>query len=404
LRRAVVALIALFLCAVLLVACGGYKAPTGSTTSALLLRVFVSNQFTSQIDIVNATTDALTGFRINTDAAPTIMSMSPDKLTTLVFASNANRINVVSNKNETVAGTLQLVDKTENFFYLPDNNTVYVAVRNSGQVVKWDTKAGTTLTIAVPNVRHIVRSNNGKFVLAFPDDSTNTVYFIDTSVATPTATAVAGFDRPVWAVFSSDDSVAYVLNCGPECGGTTAGVQLLNTPALTLGAGVAVPGGATDALLNGSTLYVAGTPSPAPACANLNSPSCGRLSVVNVSGAPSVSSSHEINDGYHDHMLMAANNRIFVGAEFTCTAIRPSGNGCLSIFNTAASTVAIPVVCGPSCAGLADVTGMSNITGRTVVYVIEGGEVHVYDTATDALKTGVSLDTAGRSWDVVSPD
>ncbi len=27
------------------------------------------------------------------------------------------------------------------------------------------------------------------------------------------------FDRPVKAVFSADGSTAYVLNCGPECGG-----------------------------------------------------------------------------------------------------------------------------------------------------------------------------------------
>jgi hypothetical protein len=35
------------------------------------------------------------------------------------------------------------------------------------------------------------------------------------------------FDRPVKAVFSADGSTAYVLNCGPECGGTTASVSLL---------------------------------------------------------------------------------------------------------------------------------------------------------------------------------
>jgi hypothetical protein len=30
------------------------------------------------------------------------------------------------------------------------------------------------------------------------------------------------FDRPVKAVFSADGGTAYVLNCGPECGGTKA--------------------------------------------------------------------------------------------------------------------------------------------------------------------------------------
>ena len=33
------------------------------------------------------------------------------------------------------------------------------------------------------------------------------------------------FDRPVKAVFSADGSTAYVLNCGPECGGSSASVR-----------------------------------------------------------------------------------------------------------------------------------------------------------------------------------
>jgi hypothetical protein len=35
------------------------------------------------------------------------------------------------------------------------------------------------------------------------------------------------FDRPIKAVFSADGGTAYVLNCGPECGGTTASVSPL---------------------------------------------------------------------------------------------------------------------------------------------------------------------------------
>ena len=32
------------------------------------------------------------------------------------------------------------------------------------------------------------------------------------------------FDRPIKALFSADGGTAYVLNCGPECGGTTASI------------------------------------------------------------------------------------------------------------------------------------------------------------------------------------
>ncbi len=414
--RAACALLGLLGFSVLLIACGGGGSNlNGPTTSGLTNRAFVSNEFTSAIDIVDAANDKLATHRIITDSNPTIMSISPDKKATLLFASGSNLLDVIDNKNEGVAGKLQLLDKTESFFFLPDDKTVYVAVRNVGTVIAWDTSAGKTTGLTVPNVRWLAHSNNGKVVLAFPDDNSGNVYAIDTTVSPPViangGSPIGGFDHPVFAVFSSDDTKAYVLNCGPECGGTTAGIQVLSVAPYALsGTAVPVPGGATHALLNSSTLYVAGTPQPAPACANnVNSPSCGRLTVVDVSATPSVGNSYEIADGFHDHMLLAPNNRVYVGSEFTCTAVRPSGNGCLSIYNTSANTVATPVVCGSSCNGLADVTGMTNITksrtdGRKVVYVVEGGELHIYDTTTDAQIPGVNVDTNGRSWDVVAPD
>jgi hypothetical protein len=379
--------------------CGGGNT-NAPTTTGFTRRAFVSNSFSGFIDIINATTDDARGDRIGTDPGPMRMSLSPDKSVTLVYTDGLKRIDAVSNGDEVVLGSAQLADESISFFYLPDNKIVYIAVRNAGQVVRWDTSTGTTTTIAVPNPLRMVRSGDGKHVLVFPDDASDTVYYIDTTVATPTATAVTGFDRPVWAVFSSDNTKAWVLNCGPECGGTTAGVQVLNTPALSLGASAAVPGGATHALLSGTTLYVAGTP-PANACSFDATVNCGFLTRVDVSGAPAAGASFEITDGYHSKMLLASNNKLFIGAEFTCAAIAP--NGCLSIFNTSGNAVSIKPPCGPSCNSLNDVTGMAQIPGRNVVYVVEGGEVRIYDTTTDALQSK-QVDTLGRSWDVVSPD
>ena len=82
----------------------------------------------------------------------------------------------------------------------------------------------------------------------------------------------SAFDRPTKAIFSSDGQSIYVLNCGPECGGTQSGIvtipissSVLNgnqsgPSGLSLQAGplLPVPGGATNALQNGPTLYVAG--------------------------------------------------------------------------------------------------------------------------------------------------
>src|SRR5206468_3385285 len=79
------------------------------------------------------------------------------------------------------------------------------------------------------------------------------------------------FDRPTGAYFSLDGSTVYVLNCGPECGGTTSSVTYLqqgalqynNIPKTVPDASaftnqVLVPGGVTAAVANGTTLYVSG--------------------------------------------------------------------------------------------------------------------------------------------------
>src|SRR4051812_15903146 len=407
LRRLLFAIIALSSYCILLTSCGGgYNNSNAPVTSNLTKRVFASNQFTGALDIVNASTDKLDIHRVITDSSPTKMVMSPDKLTTLVAVNGGTTLDVVRNTGEFNAGSLALPGATESFFFLPDNKTAYVAIRNTGTVYIFDTtNTGAPKTVTVPNVRWIVRSNNGHTVLAFPDDNSNNVYSIDTTATTPAATvSTVTFDRPVWAVFSSDDSKAYVMNCGPECGGGTASVQTVNIPALTAAGPAAGVPGATHGLLNGNTLYVAGTP-PATACvANVNEVNgCGSLSKLDVSAGLGAPTSFEISNGYHDTMVLGPNSKLYIGAELTCTVTLPNGNGCLSVFNTTANTVKIVGPCDSSCGGLNDVTGMTAVTGRNVMYVVEGGELHIYDTTTDALQS-TQVDTVGRTVDVVSPD
>ena len=104
------------------------------------------------------------------------------------------------------------------------------------------------------------------------------------------------------------------------------------------------------ALLNGSTLYVAGTPSPtnnACAPARRPQPPSAVASTLSISGSGTVTGSAVITDGYHDRMDMTANGQIFIGSH-DCTNIgnvnNPSGEvrGCLSIFKTADGSVFIP--------------------------------------------------------------
>ena len=102
-------------------------------------------------------------------------------------------------------------------------------------------------------------------------------------------------------------------------------------------------------------------------------------------------------------MEMGANNQLFIGAH-ACTNINvpASGNnsgeirGCLSIFNISKSSAVIPPVLG-------DVTGIQPISRRNVVYVVQNGELNIYDTTTDKLQT-TQIDIIGQGVDVKQVD
>ena len=66
--------------------------------------------------------------------------------------------------------------------------------------------------------------------------------------------------------------------------------------------------------------------------------------------------------------------------------------GCLSIFNTINPAVEIPPDNG-------DVTGLQSIKGRNVVYVVENGELRIYDTTTNQLGP-TQIDISGQAIDV----
>ena len=121
--------------------------------------------------------------------------------------------------------------------------------------------------------------------------------------------AGATFDHPVKALFSPDGSTAYVLNCGPECGGTTASVTTIPITASELNAGVtgasglalvaqsniAVPAGVTNGIFSGNLLYLAGQ--------QLQSDGlfAGNLSILNTETS-SVAGPYSISDGTHNKM------------------------------------------------------------------------------------------------------
>jgi hypothetical protein len=384
----------------LLLSCGASNTSTtsGSATSGIKKRAFVSNNFQNQIDIVNAandtvntilttlpngTTQATLANTIATGTGPAQMVLTADKKLTLVFDQASNTIAVIVNATEANAGQIPLPDFTESFVVAADSATVYVAVPNapltgqtSGAVEVLSATNGTlSNTIAVPRARRVVLSHNGNKLLVFAD-ATDQMWVVDTTAKT--ATAVTGFDRPVSGVFSSDDSKAYILNCGPECGGTAAKVTVLDMATNTPGASVAVSAATVGLLDSSGNLYVAGTAAGG-----------GRLDVVNASSLTVSKSGVTISDGTHTLMALGANSKLFVASRTCSNAIQ----GCLSIFDTAAGSAVT------SAAGGGDVTGIEPVAARNVVYVIEGGELVIYDTTTSKPQS-TQIDIVGKALDV----
>ncbi len=384
---------AVVLAAILLASCGGgYKAPTIPTgpPSQISKRAFVSNEFAGSLQIVNAATDALSPNTVLLGAGPQTIVVSGDKTTTLVFNAGSNTVSQVANATESSSASIPVGDYSDSLAISSDGKVGYAALRNApsstttplGVVTFLDLVAHTTSSVDVPLARRLVLSPNGNKLLVFSDNS-NSVTVIDTT--TKVATVVAGFDRPAWGVFSSDSTKAYIMNCGPECGGTTASVRELDNVGTTNTLGTNTPvSAATTGLLDGTNLYVAGTVSAGAGG--------GRLDVLTASSVTVTRSGVVINDAYHTTMAISSGH-LFVGAR-ACSNVT---EGCLSVFNTSAGSAAIGAAKG-------EVTGMAAISGRSIVYVCEGGELRVYNSSTGAEVLPAPVDIVGKAWDVKAID
>ena len=111
--------------------------------------------------------------------------------------------------------------------------------------------------------------------------------------------------------------------------------------------------------------------------------------MVNASSLAVSKSGVAISDGTHTIMKLGANSKLFVASRTCSNAIQ----GCLSIFDTAAGSAVL------SAAGGGDVTGIEPVAARNVVYVIEGGELIIYDTTTSKPQS-TQIDVVGKALDV----
>jgi hypothetical protein len=406
LKRDALVLVVLVLAGMSFLSCGYsssyYKPPSGLSTRVLASQSASSPTAFPSLVIINGENDTLPrAARISAGGSPGLMAITPNRATVLAFDSVSNSAEVVNAQKETFVGSIPLGGPTTSMVAL-STGSAYAAVPSAtligsppGAVVVMNTTAGgLTATISVPNAQTVVASPDETHLLVFSADSNLVTVMSPLLVNTgnQVTVTVPGFDQPVYGVFSADGSTAYILNCGPECGSTSASasVQTLNMTTLAVGPPIAVDG-ATIGWLSGSTLYVAGTPtasinnsSPNNSCTGQTTAAtiCGRLDLIDL-GSMTVTSSAVITNGYHNRIDMSVNGQLFIGA-LTCTNIgnvaNPQGEvrGCLSIYNTSNAAVVIPPDNG-------DVTGFQSFTTRDVEYVAEGGNLRVYNTLIDAL-------------------
>jgi hypothetical protein len=236
------------------------------------------------------------------------------------------------------------------------------------------------------------------------------------------------FDRPVKAIFSVDGSTAYVLNCGMECGGSNSSVSLLPVSPMIFLSGqhsgtlptnqklqancastanaasctLPIPGGASNAALSASTMYVAGQQLQSDGLFS------GNVTVVSLAGTSSSTASASgpvsISDGAPgapSRLLLADDNTLWIGMTKCTNGERYATGkpyGCLTMFNTTTNSVTIiePF--------LGDLTGIAAVTGLHKVYVAQGGQVYIYHTTDGSSLNNQYVTVNGTASDVAFMD
>jgi hypothetical protein len=225
----------------------------------------------------------------------------------------------------------------------------------------------------------------------------------------PISAGTASFDRPVKALFSPDGTSVYILNCGPECGGKASSITTipittssLNNAALgpaginlQANANYPIPGGATNAIGTGTTLYVAGQ-SVQP-----DGFLAGNLTVFSFTNNQ-ILGTYSIADGAHNKMLFADDSTLFIGSVQCQSGERyhldpSSGSGCLTMFNTSTNTVGLDTYKG-------DLTGIADVEGLHKIYVAEGGQIYIYRTTDFSELDNSNVTIVGTAADVAYMD
>jgi hypothetical protein len=398
------------LAAIFVVGCG--SSSSSSTTvkpSGLSKRVLISNQSQNALSMLNASKDTL--FRTISASGPGKMVHSGN-FTAILSASP--ELQVFDGTTEQISQTILLQDVPSDVILSQDGGIGWVAERNSSIVQVASTLNGTVAaSIPIPDANKLVMGPNFTRFLAFSDDpqhalsNPNAFFVVDAKSNVVTPITLAPGDQPINGVFNASESVVFIMNCGTECGGTAAPsvvrVDLTNLASPQISAHIPVTA-ATVGLINSSTLYVAGTAVGAPT---------GTLQAIDTNSLAVAPGITNLPNGFQSLMALTPNQRLFIGST-GCTPGAPDANnrvtGCLAIADISAATppaggFPVTIPSEPRFRQNFDVTGLQPISGRTVVYVVQGGEIDFFDSATSAVSSTITpVDIPGLAFGVVQID
>jgi hypothetical protein len=395
---------------------------------------------------------------------PTTIQNMPEEQMGAVYGSQDGGLTLVNYATESASsGSVSGLNGLSSGVLISRNLNYVVAANQASRVLTVLNRiTGSSFPLSLPGVYRVSMNPAGSVAVAFVQNSDYMYYPIQLSSAQtiaysggastwplgavdcepfnnpkwclfqaldPKTGLPLSFDRPIKAVFSADGGTAYILSCGPECGGKAASITpvpvapmifllgqqsgtlptVTNTPnaqcgTVNLAVGcISVPGGASNALVTTSgaqetpTMYVVGQEQMPDGYWG------GHLTVVNLStntiSAPAVSIS-DGSPGAMSRILQADDNTLWIGMT-KCNEGERYNNGesygCLTMVNTSTNSVTLLPYIG-------DATGIAAVTGLHKVYTAEGGQVYIYSTVDGSAKDNQYVTVTGTAYDVAYMD
>jgi len=414
-------------------------------------------------DIRQSFDDKIPGFSISgyTGALPVTIQNLPEEQAGAVYGSGDGSLGLINYAKESYTGSAGTVNGFSSSIFVSRNLRWVIAANQQSTVLTiLDRNLGKSYALGLPGVYRVAMNPGGTVMMAFvqnsnyayyprllqPTESTTLAayYAANTSWPAPyvdcepknlpgmclaqmgtvnnsTLTPLT-FDRPVKAIFSADGASAYILNCGPECGGTASSVSILPTAPLILQSGqqagslptqasmttIPVPGGASNALEtpggpnNVDTLYVLGEGSPTGTLASgqLFSGYLTPIDLTTKTAANPISVSDSA-PGQRTRMIVADDNTMWLGG-IRCTQGERYATGqpygCLTMFNISTNTVTMVEPFQ------GDLTGIASVTSLHKVYIAEGGQVYIYSTKDGSAINNFYVTVTGTAYDVAYMD